>query len=101
MPPEGSEPLWNAFLQLSRARSCGPAGPNALAFTEIDAWARLMRVPLEPHHVSALLEMDRVWMDRAYSKSAAPPGAKTLPQRSDHKLTAAMFDGDVARDAIP
>lgn len=51
-----------------------------------------MRLPLEPHHVEAIRAMDAVWIDRAYSKSAVPAGTKTLPPRSEHKLTPAMFD---------
>ncbi|MGR3494092.1 phage tail assembly chaperone [Citreimonas sp.] len=67
-PPEGASILWNAFMQLSRARSCGPAGPNPIGFPDIAAWSSLMRMPLEPHHVVALTAMDRVWMEHAYRR---------------------------------
>ena len=91
--PEGSSVLWNAFMALSRARSCGPAGPNPISYPEIAAYAQLMRVPLEPHHVEALAAMDEVWMGRAYrGAKGVPEGAKALPPRSEHALTPAMFD---------
>lgn len=91
--PEGSSVLWNAFMALSRARSCGPAGPNPISYPEIAAYAELMRMPLEPHHVETLAAMDAVWMERVYRKAkGAPAGVKTLPPRSEHALTPAMFD---------
>ncbi|GGG62755.1 hypothetical protein GCM10011415_06390 [Salipiger pallidus] len=67
-------------------------GPNPISFPEIEAYCRLMRLPLEPHHVEAIRAMDAMWIDRAYAKSAVPAGTKTLPQRSEHALTPAMFD---------
>jgi hypothetical protein len=90
--PDGSVILWNAFIALSRSRTYGPTGPNPIGFSEIEAWSRLMRVPLEPHHVQIILEMDRVWMKHAHRDSSAPEGVKALPRSSEHKLTPAMFD---------
>ncbi|WP_370158477.1 phage tail assembly chaperone [Salipiger bermudensis] len=91
--PEGTSVLWNTFMALSRARSCGPLGPNPISYPEIAAYAQLMRMPLEPHHVDALAAMDVVWMERAYRAArGAPDGVKTLRPRSEHALTPAMFD---------
>lgn len=90
--PEGSSPLWNAFMALSRARSCGPAGPNPIAYTDIAAWAQLMRVPLEPRHVETIAAMDQVWLEHVYTRKTVPEGAKPLPPRSKHKVTAELFD---------
>lgn len=90
--PEGSVILWNAFTALSRSRTSGPVGPNPLGFSEIEAWSRLMRVPLEPHHVEIIAEMDRMWMKHAYRETSAPEGVKSLPPVSGHQLTPAMFD---------
>jgi hypothetical protein len=56
--PEAGALLWDAFLQLDAARTFHAAGPNPIGFAEIEAWARLMRMPLEPHHVRALRTMD-------------------------------------------
>ena len=91
-PPEGAGILWGAFLALSRTRTCGPTGPNPISFSEIEAWARLTRTPLEPRHVETLVEMDRLWMERAYARQDAPEGVKQLPQRSEHGLTPKLFD---------
>jgi hypothetical protein len=92
-PPDGGGTLWRAFGDLSRARFCGPAGPNPISYPEIVAYAQLMRMPLEPHHVETLAAMDAVWMERVYRKAkGAPAGVKTLPPRSEHALTPAMFD---------
>lgn len=90
--PEGSAVLWNVFTGLSQSRTLGPAGPNPIQPSEIEAWARLMRMPLEPHHVAILAEMDRIWMRHAYSKQPAPEGVKTLPHRSAHAITPGLFD---------
>ncbi|MEQ3650423.1 hypothetical protein [Hyphomonas sp.] len=90
--PPGANVLWRAFSDLSSGRTMGPHGPNPINFTEIEAWARLMRVPLEPHHVEIIVEMDRKWVQDAYRDYSVPEGAKSLPRRSDHKLTPAMFD---------
>ncbi|MGK7661954.1 MULTISPECIES: phage tail assembly chaperone [unclassified Marinovum] len=89
--PEGTSPIWNSFMALSRARTCGPAGPNPIGYPEIEAYARLMRIPLEPRHVDAIMAMDRVWMEFAYRKRV-PDGVKALPPRSGQPLTPAMFD---------
>ena len=91
-PPSGSAILWNAFMALSRARTAGPVGPNAIAYSEIAAWSQLTRTPLKPHHVEILTAMDEVWMGHVYDRERAPEGVKTLPPRSKHALTPAMFD---------
>lgn len=91
-PPEGSAIIWNAFMSLSRARSCGPVGPNPITYPEIEAYTRLMRLPLEPQHVEAIAALDGVWLDRAYRAANVPPGVKVLPPASEHALTPEMFD---------
>jgi hypothetical protein len=55
--PEAGTVLWDAFMQLDAARTFH-AGPNPIGFAEIEAWARLMRWPLQPHHVRVLRAMD-------------------------------------------
>lgn len=90
--PEGATILWTGFAALSRARTCGPAGPNPIAFSEISAWMYLMSVPLEASHVRILTALDRAWMDVMYERRNIPEGAKALPQRSKHGITADLFD---------
>jgi hypothetical protein len=56
--PEAGRLLWSAFIELDGTRGFGEAGPQPIAFAEIEAWCRLKRTPLEPHHVDALRAMD-------------------------------------------
>lgn len=84
-PPNGTAVLWNGFMALSRARSCGPFGPNPISYPEIEAWSHLMQVPLRPHHVEALVAMDNVWMDHSYGKIQGGRPASAA-------LTPAVFD---------
>ena len=91
-PPEAGVPLWNAFLALSRSRSYHAGGPEAIRFTEIEAWCRLTRTPLAPHHIRILANMDEAWLEHAYARRGAPEGIKAMPQLSKQPLSAALFD---------
>lgn len=90
--PEAGRELWNAFQRLSSTRTYHAGGPNPIQPSEIVAWCRLMRKPLEPRHVNILLEMDRAWLDQAFAKSRAPEGVKALPPVSKHALSAGLLD---------
>lgn len=72
--PEGGEFYWTAFSELAGQRGSGQGGANPLAFSEIESWSRLMRVPMEPHQVRVLLAMDRAWLNcaRARKSNAVP-----------------------------
>lgn len=91
-PPEAGMPLWQAFCALSRARTYHAAGANPISFEAIDAWARMMRLPLEPGHVRIIAAMDDTWLRHANARRAAPDGVKTLQQRSSQPLTPALLD---------
>lgn len=56
--PEAGHLLWRAFMELDGTRTFHAAGPNPISFAEIEAWARLMRYPLAPRHVSTIRAMD-------------------------------------------
>ena len=88
--PAGAEPLMEAFMALSQARSLGPVGPNPIAWEAVAAWSALMRVPLSPSHAEIIMAMDDVWMRRAYQRP--PEGVKTLPPVSARPLTAELLD---------
>lgn len=90
--PDGSGPIWNAFVALSRTRTMTEAGPNPISFTEIDAWCRLTRTPLEPHHVEVIAAMDAVWLEevRAYQERASGKGGDIPKPKT--VLNAEMFD---------
>jgi hypothetical protein len=92
-PPEGTRVLWQTFLRLSARRGTGQHGPNPITFGEIEAYTRLMRVPLEPEHVDVILGMDDVWLEHAgRARERAPEGVKTIPRSSGQPITPAMFD---------
>lgn len=80
--------LWQAFVALSGARRCGSAGPEAIRFSEIEAWARLKRVPLKPRHVDFVTAMDAAWLEACGTTLATP----ATPTRPSGPLSPAMFD---------
>ncbi|RWR29529.1 hypothetical protein D2T31_10765 [Sinirhodobacter populi] len=92
LPPEAGLPLWDAFLDLSGSRTYHAAGPNPIQMTEIAAYCRMMRLPLEPRHVSILMAMDGAWLDHAYSGAKTPEGVKALPPVSTRPISAALLD---------
>ncbi|MFV0303422.1 MAG: hypothetical protein ACK5IP_21565 [Paracoccus sp. (in: a-proteobacteria)] len=89
--PEAGRELLAAFAALSRARSYGPSGPNPISYGEIAAWCSLMRMPLAPHHVEIIAALDEVWMAQV-AKRQTPEVVKTLPQVSEHPISAALLD---------
>ena len=90
--PAGGELLWRWFVDLSRARTYHTGGPNPISYQEIGWYARAMRLPIAPHHVRILKDLDDAFIEVAYTKRGAPEGVKTLPPRSDHAMTGGMFD---------
>lgn len=91
-PPEAGTLLWNAFQRLSARRSYHMAGPNPISFSEVEAYCRLMRLPLEPRHVSVIMAMDQAWLDHAHSRAKPPEGLKASPHISQRQISAALFD---------
>jgi hypothetical protein len=66
------------------------AGPNPISATEIDAYARLRRLPLSEAHLSIIRALDDAWLAHAYAKQG---DGKDAPRRSSgQKITAAAFD---------
>lgn len=90
-PPEAGVFLWNAFNQLSRARTWHAHGPNPITFPEIEAFCRLTRLPLEPRHVAILREMDQAWLTSTLAQVGKPQG-QTIGPVSKHALTPALLD---------
>ncbi|MCR5856580.1 hypothetical protein [Mesorhizobium sp. J428] len=91
--PEGGVLLWQWFGELCESRTYHPGGPNALQPTEIEAWARLRRHPLQPRHVDALLAMDRAWLDHSYGAIKQARGiASGAPTGREAAVSPAAFD---------
>ena len=91
--PEAGRQLVRAFDALSETRTWHAQGPNAITFTEIEAWMRLTGTPLKPDHVAIIRAMDRTFKDAIYTRQVgAPEGMKTLPPVSQHPISAALLD---------
>lgn len=91
--PAGGDLLWRWFCDLNRTRSYHAAGPNPISYAEIVGYAHIMRWPIEPHHVAIIRAMDETFLECSRQKpDQAPDGVKILPPRSQHAITAGMFD---------
>lgn len=93
--PAGSAVLWRAFAELSSARGMDATGPASITFSEIEAWCRLSRTPLAPHHVETIRAMDAAFIEHfatAAKGETTAGGARKLPQRSKQALSPALFD---------
>jgi hypothetical protein len=94
--PESGVLLWNLFMETSASRTYHAAGPNPIAYAEIEAFARLHRWPLQPHHVAIIRSMDDAWLAHAYRNTQGGDQAgETFDGRRAAKaptLTAAGFD---------
>lgn len=63
--PDPVQAVWFTFWELSAARGSNGFGPNALTFTEIQAWSDLSDQPLSPWEVRALKVMDAEYLTAA------------------------------------
>ena len=87
-PPEAGAFLWGAFIELDMGRTLHMSGPNPIAYTEIEAWARLNRCPLGARHVRIIKAMDAALIEHAARKQ----GGDSIAGRSPHQLSAKLFD---------
>jgi hypothetical protein len=76
--PEPGIILWNIFIALGATRTYHSAGPNQISYTEIDAYCRLHRWPLEPHHVDIIVALDAAWLEHAQRELRRPSGMARL-----------------------
>ncbi|WP_051540704.1 hypothetical protein [Ahrensia sp. 13_GOM-1096m] len=70
--PEAGEWLWFFFCQISKSRTYHANGPNPLQWSEIEAWMRLYRWPLEAHHIDIIRALDETWIKHSRSDQQAP-----------------------------
>jgi hypothetical protein len=61
--PEYLVYLWNYFMELSRARGNNGFGPSPLAYSEIQAWARLTKQALDAWELDAILKLDVLFLN--------------------------------------
>lgn len=92
--PEAGRPLWRAFCDLAGTRTWYAHGPNPITFAEIEAWCRVMREPLQPHHVEVIRALDAAWLEHARGQLATPEKDRKRAVRapSGQELTPALFD---------
>lgn len=90
-PPDAGMALMQVFGQLSAARSWHPHGPNPISFMDIEAYCRLMRLPLRPEHISIIQSLDHIWTEDYYQKRDKGQGI-SAPMVSNTPLSAGLFD---------
>lgn len=66
--PEAGVLLWNLFMEISASRTYHAAGPHPISHAEIEAYCRLHRWPLQPHHIAIIRALDDAWLEHAYRK---------------------------------
>ena len=93
--PEAGLLLWNLFMQISASRTYHAAGPNPISHGEIEAYARLHRWPLRPHHIAIIRALDDAWLEHAYRQMQGDAGdRRPIASRyaKAQPLTADAFD---------
>lgn len=96
--PEAGVLLWNLFMEISASRTYHAAGPHPISHAEIEAFARLHRWPLLPHHIDTIRALDDAWLEHAYRQQGKATGGKddkafdSRRYASRPALTAAAFD---------
>lgn len=65
--PEALRYVWDWFLELNAGRTGSGFGPNPLAWSEVEAWARLSRLRLTGFERDALRALDAVFV-RTFSE---------------------------------
>ena len=91
--PAGGDLIYRWFADLSMARSWHYAGPNPISYAEIEAYCRLHRWPMEPHHVDAIRALDRAFVDQYHhAVTKRNDGAKGGSIVSERPMSAGLFD---------
>lgn len=87
--PSAVAHLVDWFWELDNSRQGNGSGPNPLAWSDIEAWTRLMGITPEPWELRALQQMDHVQLRRILDQIAGrrkrqkpgqAPEAETLPK---------------------
>jgi hypothetical protein len=93
-PPDAGLLIWRVFGDLAGRRTWHAHGPNPISHGEIEAYCRVMRLPLAPHHVDLILALDRVWLEHSINTLRAGTGGNRpeVPQVSQRPLSPDLFD---------
>lgn len=68
--PSAGDYLWDIFIDMSRDRQDGPAGPQPFGPLLIQAWMELTGTMLSPAEVKVIRDMDQAWL-HAHAKEVA------------------------------
>lgn len=98
--PDTGSGLLTVFGQLSGTRSWHANGPNPITFTEIDAYCRLMSLPLRPEHVAIIQSLDNVWTSDFYGKRDQARRKIAAPMVSSTPLSAGLFDAMTGGESL-
>lgn len=60
--PEDGKILWDWFWELSEGRGSNGFGWLPLTWTDMDAWARIAGIDLQPWQAGIIRAMDRAWL---------------------------------------
>lgn len=83
--PDAGDYIWEWFWSLSGRRGFVDSGMLPLSFTEIDAWARRMRIRVTPDEIEVMTKMDDMMLathaeeaeiarERAQAQAPRPKG---------------------------
>lgn len=60
--------IWDIFARLCATRTYHAAGPNPISYAEIEAFCRIERLPLAPHHAALVRALDEAWVAHALAR---------------------------------
>lgn len=66
--PDNLLSYWNDFLELNKKRSRTEEGDSSLSFVEIDAWSRLVGVPVSQFWLDVIEMLDQCWLRQQAKK---------------------------------
>lgn len=93
-PPEAGGVYWSIFCDLHQARRMGQHIPDPITFSEIRAYADLMKWPFRPHDVDILRAMDVAYLAAVAQRTAGKPD---IAHAHAQPITAAAFDAVFGR----
>lgn len=64
--------VWGYYGDLAGTRTHGPGGLHPISYTEIDAYARRMRLDITPFETWLIREIDAVVLRKMHAKPAMP-----------------------------
>jgi hypothetical protein len=76
--PAALSHIWEWFCELSGARSGNGGGPNPIAYTEIEAWARVTGRLIAPRDVHGIMALDSAFFAQLAEQDRKRDAARRL-----------------------